>query len=103
MMTLSNAERQRLYIQRLKAKAAEAAQAANSRMPGARNRGHGSQSLPPVVTNELSSQAKTKLKRLTRYWGCSAAALIERWATAAEHRVVASLKGKALKRYRDGE
>jgi hypothetical protein len=106
-MALSNAERQRLYIQRLKLKAAEAAEAANGRRgkvsekptlgPGARNRGHGAQSLPPAVTNGLSTQAKAMLKRLTRYRECSVAALIERWATAAEHRAVAKLKlkGKA--------
>jgi hypothetical protein len=100
-MALSNAERQRLYIQRLKLKAAEAA---NARLPGARNRGRGAQPLSPVVTNGLSTQAKAMLKRLTRHGGCSVAALIERWATAAEHRVVARLKGKAaLKRYYDGK
>jgi hypothetical protein len=98
-MALSNAERQRRYIERLKAKAAEAA---NAIQPGARNRGHST----PLVTNELSTQARATLKRLTRHWGCSVAALIERWATAAEHRVVATLKMKgkaALNRYRDGK
>jgi hypothetical protein len=69
-----------------------------------------------IVTNEgikrqieaidevgLSISARAMLKRLARHRACSAAALIERWATAAEHRVVARLKGKALKTYYDGK
>jgi hypothetical protein len=107
-MALSNAERQRLYIQRLKAKAAANAKQAlqlSRHVP----RGH-------IVTNEgirrqieaideggLSTQAKAKLKRLARHKGSSVTALIERWATAAEHRLVARLTPKALKAYYDGK
>jgi hypothetical protein len=97
-MALSNAERQRLYIQRLKAKAVS-----NGKPPGPRNRGHGTQSLPPSVTNDLSVSAKAKLRRLARHKDCNVAALIERWATAAEHRAVARLTPTALKTYYDGK
>jgi hypothetical protein len=51
--------------------------------PGTRNSGHSAQSLPLVVTNDLSAQAKAMLKRLTRH-RVAAPPLIERWATAAE-------------------
>jgi hypothetical protein len=100
LMPLSNAERQRLYIRRLKAKAAAVT---NGRQPGTRSRGRSAQPLPPIITNDLSAAAKIMLKRLARHRGCSFAALIERWATAAEHRVVARLKGKALKTYYEGK
>jgi hypothetical protein len=100
-MALSNAERQRLYIQRLKAKAATVT---NGKQPGPRNRSRSAQVLPPVViTNELSTQGRAKLKRLARHKGCSVAALIERWATSAERRVVARLTPRALKTYYDGK
>jgi hypothetical protein len=99
-MALSNAERQRLYIQRLKAKAAAFA---NSKQPEPRGGSNGAQPLPPSVTNDLSADAKRKLKRLARHKDSSAAALIERWATAAENRLAANLKGAALKRYYNGK
>jgi stress-induced morphogen len=51
-----------------------------------------------AFTIDLSSSAKAMLKRLARHRRCSAA-LIERLTTKEEHRVVASLKGKALKAY----
>jgi hypothetical protein len=107
-MALSNAERQRLYIKRLKAKAAaNAKQVLQLSRPVPR--GH-------IVTNErtrrqieaigetgLSIHAKAKLKRLARHRGCSVTALIERWATSAEHRLVARLTPKALKTYYGGK
>jgi hypothetical protein len=68
-MALSNAERQRLYIQRLKAKAAAVA---NDKQPGSR-----------LVTNDLTIHAKAQLKRLARHRDCPIAALIERWDAAA--------------------
>jgi len=91
-MTLSNAERQRLYIQRLKAAAvANAKQLLQLNRPVPR--GH-------IVTNEriqrqieaidaggLSTHAKAQLKRLARHRGCSITSLIERWAASAERRV----------------
>jgi hypothetical protein len=52
-----------------------------------------------AFTSDLSSSAKAMLKRLARHRRCSAVALIERLTTKEEHRVVASLKGKALKAY----
>jgi molecular chaperone GrpE (heat shock protein) len=52
-----------------------------------------------AFTSDLSTQAKAMLKRLTRHRGCNTAAMIERLATNEEHRVVARLKGKALKTY----
>jgi hypothetical protein len=99
-MALSNAERQRLYIQRLKAKAAALA---NGDQPGSRGGGNAAQSLPPSVTNDLSADAKRKLKRLARHKDSSVAALIERWATAAENRLAGKFKGAALKRYYEGK
>jgi hypothetical protein len=107
-MALSNAERQHLYIKRLKAKAADNAKQA-LQLSRSVPRGH-------IVTNEkirrqiepideggLSTQAKAKLKRLARHNVCSVPALVGRWATAAERRAAARLTPKALKTYYDGK
>jgi hypothetical protein len=99
-VAMTPAERQHLYIQRLKAKAAAFA---NSRQPDPRGGGNAAQSPPPSVTNELTTDAKRKLKRLARHKDSTVAALIEKWATAAENRLAANLKGAALKRYYDGK
>jgi hypothetical protein len=60
---MSNAERQRLYIQRLKARAASVTKRQRARTAQQRD---GAQALPPPVTNDLSTAAKAKLKRLAR-------------------------------------
>lgn len=108
MAPLSNAERQRRYIARLKAAAA-----ANGKqllqLSRPVPRGH-------IVTNErlrrqieaindvgLSIHAKAQLRRLARHRDCTAAAVIEGLVANAERRVTSRLKGRALKTYYDGE
>jgi hypothetical protein len=98
-VAMTPAERQRLYMQRLRDKAA-----ANGKQPGSRQ----------IVTNErrrmeaiggagLSTHAKAALKRMARHKRCSVAVLVEKWITATENRLAGTLKGAALKRYYDGE
>jgi len=107
MAPLTNAERQRRFIARLKAAAvSNAKQLLQLSWPVPR--GH-------IVTNEklgrqmeaiddggLSIPAKARLRRLARHKRCSVVALIEEWSAGAERRVTSRLKGKALKTYYDG-
>src|SRR5215475_677373 len=97
-VAMTPAERQRLYMQRLKDKAA-----ANGKQPGLRR----------IVTNEtrpmatisragLSTHAKAALKRMARHRRCSVAVLVEKWITATENRLAGKLKRAALKRYYEG-
>lgn len=103
-MALTNTERQRLYIQRLKA-AAGTNTKQSLQLSRPVPRGH-------IVTNErikrqieaidegwLSVHTKAQLKRLARHRDCSVTALIERWAVSAERRAIARLSGKTLKAY----
>jgi hypothetical protein len=101
-VAMTSAERQRLYMQRLRDRAAADA---NGKQPGSRKI-VSDERIREAIGAGLSTDTRRKLKRLARHKDCSTAALIERWATAEEHRVVARLKLKgtaALKRYHDGK
>jgi hypothetical protein len=99
-VAMTPAERQRLYMQRLKDKAA-----ANGKRPGPRQIVSDKKTTrDPFLVNIRPAWAK--LKRLAQHKGCSVLALIERLATAEEHRVTGGFKRKggqaALKRYYEG-
>src|SRR5215471_16056877 len=103
-VAMTPAERQRLYMRRLKDRATAVA---NGKPPGARQ----------IVTDEktgrqmgamgLSTDVKRKLKRLSRQRECSLPALVERLAANEESLVTGWLKRKggraALKRYYYGQ
>jgi hypothetical protein len=101
-VAMTSAERQRRYMQRLRDRAAAGA---NGKQPGPRQIVSGER-IREAIGAGLNADIRRKLKRLARHKACSTAALIERWATAEEHRVVARLRLKgtaALKRYHDGK
>ena len=99
-VAMTPAERQRLYMRRLKDKAA-----ANGKQLGVRQ----------IVTDEktrrqmeaMGLSTDVKLRRLARQRECSLAALVERLATNEESRMTGSLKRKggqaALKLYYNGK
>jgi hypothetical protein len=99
-VAMTPAERQRLYMQRLKDKAAAHGKHSSKNVTDEKTRRQ-------MEAMGLSTDVRRKLRRLARQRECSLAALVERLATNEESRVTGSLKRNggavALKRYYDGK
>src|SRR5215471_7432319 len=101
-VAMTPAERQRLYMRRLKDRAA-----ANGKQPGPRQIVTDEKTVRQIEAMGLSTDVRRKLKRLARQRECSLPALVERLAANEESRVTGWLKRKggqaALKRYYEGK
>jgi hypothetical protein len=102
-VAMTSAERQRLYMRRLRDTAAAVT---NGKQPGPRQivtDGMTGRQMEAIGGTGLSTHAKAALKRMARHKRSSVAVLVEKWITATENRLAGTLKGAALKRYYDGE
>jgi hypothetical protein len=98
-VAMTPADRQRLYMQRLKDKAA-----ANGKQSGAQQIVTDEKTRRQMEAMGLSTDIRRKLRRLARHKRCSIAVLVEKWITATENRLAGKAQGReSIKQYYDRE